>query len=152
MKVEISVLTRTEGNGRRIIEGVYADKKKAEADRQDLIKRFASRPDLLADTEIDTREVDVPVFVIGKMDADARELAVDAFATESAVTDELRKEVTAHFGDGSRVVDGWVDGVMQSCAGGSADSEFATAMQSAKCEVAGELSDGDYVAVTVSRL
>lgn len=152
MKVEISVLTRTEGSGRRIIEGIYADKKKAEADRQDLIKRFASRPDLLADTEIDTREVDVPVFVIGKMDADARELAVDAFATESAVTAELRKEVTAHFGDGSRVVDGWVDGVMQSCAGGRADSEFATAMQSAKCEVAGELSDGDYVAVTVSRL
>ena len=148
MKVEISVLTRTEGNGRRIIEGVYADKKKAEAERQALIKMFGSRPDLLADTEIDTREVDVPVFVIGKMDADARELAVDAFATESAVTAELRKEVTAHFGDGSRVVDGWVDGVEQSCA----DSEFATAMQSAKCEVAGELSDGDYVAVTVSRL
>ena len=44
MIIEISVLTRTEGNGRRIIEGIYADKTKAEAERQQQRRRQRQQP------------------------------------------------------------------------------------------------------------
>ena len=149
MKVEISVLTRTEGNGRRIIEGVYADKKKAEAERQALIKMFGSRPDLLADTEIDTREVDIPLWVVGVMECDARELTVDVASTEAEAQSQLHSQVARVFGDGSKVVDGNIDGLQQSC--DDADNEFVKSLSQAKCGVAGELASGEYSEVSIHR-
>lgn len=55
MKVSVLTYNTMDKPERRMIYGVYADKKVAEQKRQKVIKQFGS---FLADTEIDEREVE----------------------------------------------------------------------------------------------
>lgn len=58
--MKVYVLTRTDnfGEKRRIIEGVFKTKEKAEWERQLMLKRYCAPSKLCCDTEIDERELE----------------------------------------------------------------------------------------------
>jgi len=58
--MKVYVLTRTDnfGEKRRIIEGVYKTKEKAEWERVMMLKRYGAPSKLCCDTEIDERELE----------------------------------------------------------------------------------------------
>ena len=76
--MEVSVVSRTEANGRRIIESVWFDKGEAESERYDILKRYNGRPDLCADTETDSFTTCVYVaLVVTKYDDPTKAVGVD---------------------------------------------------------------------------
>lgn len=62
--MKVAVLSRSEANGRRILEGCFVDDdkqtgmEKARAAKAQMLKRYAGRLDLCADTEIDEFEAE----------------------------------------------------------------------------------------------
>lgn len=62
--MKVSVLTRTEESGRRIIHGIYVDDEKgtsvekARKAKADMLKLYKAPSRLCVDTEIDTREAE----------------------------------------------------------------------------------------------
>lgn len=62
--MKVSVLTRTEASGRRIIHGVYVDDEKGTSEEKackakaDMLKLYNAPSNLCADTEIDTMEAE----------------------------------------------------------------------------------------------
>lgn len=62
--MKVAVLSRSEANGRRILEGCFVDDDKqtgmdkAREAKAQMLKRYAGRLDLCADTEIDVLEAE----------------------------------------------------------------------------------------------
>lgn len=58
--MKVYVLTRTDnfGTPRRIIEGVYKSKEKAECERIMMLKRYEAPSEFCIDTEIDEKELE----------------------------------------------------------------------------------------------
>ena len=135
MKIKVYVLSRTEEEGRRILEGAYATHEEAEAERQKLIKQFERRPRLLVDTEIEEFEVEVPLFAVARMDADNRELSVKLHADRAAAVGELKANATDDARDGSLVEWCEVDG----------DEQPTTAISEATDGVKLEFMSGNYI-------
>ena len=140
MKIKVYVLSRTEevrdsDEGRRILEGTYATHEEAEAERQKLIKMFAHRPSLLIDTEIEEFEVEVPLFVVARMDADCRELSVSLHTERDKAVGELKANASDDARDGSLVERCEVDG----------DEKLTTAISEATDGVKPEFLSGNYI-------
>ena len=140
MKIKVYVLSRTEevrdsDEGRRILEGAYATHDEAEAERQKLIKQFEHRPSLLTDTEIEEFEVEVPLFVVARMDADNRELGVSLHTDHAAAVGELKAKASDDARDGSLVEWCEVDG----------DEQPTTAISEATDGVKLEFMSGNYI-------
>lgn len=140
MKIKVYVLSRTEDvrdsdEGRRILEGAYATMEEAEEERQKLIKQFAHRPSKLADTEIEEFDVEVPLFVVARMDADCRELSVTLHTERDKAIGELKAQATDDARDGSLVERCEVDG----------DEKPMTAISEATDGVKLEFFSGNYI-------
>ena len=140
MKIKVYVLSRTEevrdsDEGRRIIEGTYATMEEAEDERQKLIKKLAHRPSKLTDTEIEEFEVDVPLFVVARMDADCRELSVTLHTERGKALGELKANANDDARDGSLVERCEVDG----------DEKPTTAITEATDGVKLEFLSGNYI-------
>lgn len=58
--MKVYVLTRTDnfGEPRRIVEGVFKSRERAEAERQKMLKMYNAPSKLCTDTEIDERELE----------------------------------------------------------------------------------------------
>lgn len=69
--MKVNVLTRTEGEGRRIVEDVFLDLADASNARQDMLKQYSGRQDLCSDAEIDKFDVDVYVATFTKSSVDS---------------------------------------------------------------------------------